>query len=163
VSGQSADAFMSSRSKVWKYPVVFFERDAQSLGPEGLSRVGVGSDWTEPRRRTESMSQRVAPLVSAAASFTGPALLVDREPSPTVTETLTAMSPALLAGLITVEPVQPRWRGFGWTALPVVAGRSGKGNTGCSSMFRAGQIHRRSSSSVILMPWQSLLSMHTTI
>jgi hypothetical protein len=46
---------------------------------------------------------------------------------------------------------------------PVVAGRSGKGNTGCSSMFRAGRIHRRSSSSVILMPWQSLLSMHTTI
>jgi hypothetical protein len=93
----------------------------------------------------------------------GPALLVDREPSPTVTETLTAMSRALLAGLVTVEPVQPRWHHFGWTALPVVAGRSGKGNTGCSSMFRAGQIHRRSSSSVILMPWQSLLSMHTTI
>jgi hypothetical protein len=51
---------------------------------------------------------------------------------------------------------------------PVVAGCSGKGNTGkgntaCSSMFRAGQIHRRSSSSVILVPWQSLLSMHTTI
>ena len=73
---------------------------------------------------------------------------------------LAAMSPALFSGLITVEPVQPH---FSWTALPVVAGRSGKGNTGCSSMFRAGQIHRRSSSSVILMPWQSLLSMHTTI
>jgi hypothetical protein len=57
----------------------------------------------------------------------------------------------------------PRWRDFGWTALLVVAGRSGKSDTGCSSMFRAGQIDRRWSSSVILMPWQSLLSMHTTI
>ena len=99
-------------------------------------------------------------LINFPFKAAGPALLVDREPSPTVTETLTAMSPALFSGLITVEPVQPH---FGWTALPVVAGRSGKGNTGCSSMFRAGQIHRRSSSSVILMPWQSLLSMHTTI
>ena len=57
-------------------------------------------------------------LINFPSKAAGPALLVDCEPSPTVTETLTAMSPALLAGLITVEPVQPPWRDFGWTALP---------------------------------------------
>jgi hypothetical protein len=57
-------------------------------------------------------------LINFPFKAAGPALLVDREPSPTLTETLTAMSPTLLAGLITVEPMQPRWRGFVWTALP---------------------------------------------
>ena len=51
----------------------------------------------------------------------GPALLVDRKPSPTVQELITAMTPALLAGLVTVELAGPRWGDLDWTVLPGLA------------------------------------------
>jgi hypothetical protein len=60
-------------------------------------------------------------LINFAYKAAGAALLVDREPSPTVTELITAMSPALLAGLITVELTGPRWGELDWTALPGLA------------------------------------------
>lgn len=60
-------------------------------------------------------------LINFAYKGAGPALLVDREPSPTATELITAMSPALLAGLITVELTGPRWGDVDWTTLPGLA------------------------------------------
>ena len=60
-------------------------------------------------------------VINFAYKAAGPALLVDREPSPTVSDLITARAPALLAGLVTVELAGPRWKGFDWTALPGLA------------------------------------------
>jgi hypothetical protein len=75
-------------------------------------------------------------LLNFALKAVGPVLLVDREPSPTVTELIMAMSPALLAGLVTVEIVGARWAGFDWTVLPglaaaALADRRGAPNLAC--------------------------------
>jgi hypothetical protein len=64
----------------------------------------------------------VGTVVLAAINFaykaTGPVVLADREPTPTVTELITALSPALLAGLVTVELLGPRWQHTDETAVP---------------------------------------------
>ena len=75
-------------------------------------------------------------LLNFALKAAGPVLVVDREPSPTVTELVMAMSPALLIGLVTVEVAGPRWGGFDWTVLPglaaaVLAERRGAPNLVC--------------------------------
>lgn len=51
----------------------------------------------------------------------GPALLLDREPSPTVQELVISLSPALLTGLVVVELAGPRWADLDWTTLPPLA------------------------------------------
>jgi hypothetical protein len=64
-------------------------------------------------------------VVLALMNFTfkgaGPALLMDREPSPTVQELVISLSPALLTGLVVVELAGPRWTDLDWTALPPLA------------------------------------------
>lgn len=60
-------------------------------------------------------------VINFAIKGVGPALLVDREPSPTVQELIMALAPALLAGLVTVQLAGPRWGDFDWTALPGLA------------------------------------------
>jgi hypothetical protein len=60
-------------------------------------------------------------LVNFTIKAAGPVLLEDREPSPTVTELIIALSPALLAGLVTVELAGPRWSQLDWTLLPGLA------------------------------------------
>lgn len=75
-------------------------------------------------------------LLNFAVKAAGPVLVVDREPSPTVTELIMAMSPALLVGLVTVEIAGPRWGEFDWTLLPglaaaVLADRRGAPNLVC--------------------------------
>lgn len=57
-------------------------------------------------------------LINFAFKAAGPALLVDLEPSPSVSDLITAMSPALLAGLVTVELAGPRWHELDVTVLP---------------------------------------------
>jgi hypothetical protein len=59
--------------------------------------------------------------INFAFKAVGPVLLVDREPSPTVSELILAMSPALLAGLVTIELAGPRWSTFDWTMVPGLA------------------------------------------
>jgi hypothetical protein len=51
----------------------------------------------------------------------GPALLMDAEPSPTVQELVISLSPALLTGLVVVELAGERWADLDWTALPALA------------------------------------------
>lgn len=60
-------------------------------------------------------------LINFAYKAAGPAILGDREPSPMVSDLITAMSPALLAGLVTVDLLGPRWKDFDWTMLPGLA------------------------------------------
>ena len=60
-------------------------------------------------------------LINFSYKAAGPVLLVDREPSPTVSELIAAMSPALLAGLITVELAGPRFSDLDWTVFPGLA------------------------------------------
>jgi hypothetical protein len=50
----------------------------------------------------------------------GPALLMDAEPSPTVQELVVSLSPALLTGLVVVELAGERWADLDWTALPAL-------------------------------------------
>lgn len=75
-------------------------------------------------------------LLNFALKAVGPAVLVDREPSPTVTELILALSPALLAGLVTVEIAGPRWHDVDATMLPglaaaALADRCGAPNLAC--------------------------------
>ena len=64
-------------------------------------------------------------VVLAAMNFafkaTGPALLMDAEPSPTVQEMVVSLSPALLTGLVVVELAGSRWADLDWTALSALA------------------------------------------
>jgi hypothetical protein len=60
-------------------------------------------------------------LINFAFKATGPALLMDAEPSPTVQELVISLSPALLAGLVVVELAGERWAHLDWTALPALA------------------------------------------
>ena len=60
-------------------------------------------------------------VINFAFKATGPVLLADRQPSPTVRELITAMTPALLAGLVTVELAGPRWGELDWTMIPGLA------------------------------------------
>jgi branched-subunit amino acid transport protein AzlD len=60
----------------------------------------------------------VIALINFALKGVGPVMLADREPSPVVQELITAMAPALLAGLVTVQLTGPRWGQLDWTALP---------------------------------------------
>jgi branched-subunit amino acid transport protein AzlD len=57
-------------------------------------------------------------MINFTIKAIGPAVLGDREPSPAVQELITAMAPALLAGLVTVQLLGPRWGTLDWTALP---------------------------------------------
>ena len=60
-------------------------------------------------------------LMNFSFKAAGPALLMDREPSPTVQELVISLSPALLTGLVVVELAGPRWADLDWTALPALA------------------------------------------
>ncbi len=60
-------------------------------------------------------------VINFAFKAAGPVLLADRQPSPTVRELITAMTPALLAGLVTVELAGPRWGELDWTMIPGLA------------------------------------------
>ena len=60
-------------------------------------------------------------LINFAFKAVGPVLFVDREPSPRVADLVTALAPALLAGLVIVELAGPRWADFDWTVLPGLA------------------------------------------
>ena len=60
-------------------------------------------------------------LMNFAFKATGPALLMDAEPSPTVQELVISLSPALLTGLVVVELAGERWVHLDWTALPALA------------------------------------------
>lgn len=60
-------------------------------------------------------------LINFAYKAAGPALLMDREPSETVQDLIASLSPALLAGLVVVQLVGPRWADLDWTALPGLA------------------------------------------
>ena len=61
-------------------------------------------------------------LINFAFKATGPALLMDAEPSPTVQELVVSLSPALLTGLVVVELAGARWADLDWTAmLPLAA------------------------------------------
>ena len=63
----------------------------------------------------------VLALMNFAYKAAGPALLMDREPSPTVQELIISLSPALLAGLVVVELAGPRWADLDWTAVLALA------------------------------------------
>jgi hypothetical protein len=60
-------------------------------------------------------------VINFAFKAVGPVLLADRQPSPRVRELITAMAPALLAGLVTVELAGPRWGELDWTMIPGLA------------------------------------------
>ena len=60
-------------------------------------------------------------LLNFAFKATGPVLLMDAEPSPTVQEVVISLSPALLTGLVVVELAGERWAHLEWTALPALA------------------------------------------
>jgi branched-subunit amino acid transport protein AzlD len=60
-------------------------------------------------------------MINFAFKATGPALLMDRQPSAAVQDLIASMSPALLAGLVVVQLAGPRWTNFDWTALPGLA------------------------------------------
>lgn len=60
-------------------------------------------------------------LMNFAFKAVGPAVLGDREPSPTVQELLISLSPALLAGLVVVDLAGARWADLDWTLLPPLA------------------------------------------
>jgi hypothetical protein len=60
-------------------------------------------------------------LINFSLKAAGPALLMDREPSPTVQELIISLSPALLTGLVVVELAGPGWADLDWTALPALA------------------------------------------
>ncbi len=60
-------------------------------------------------------------LTNFAFKATGPALLMDAEPSPSVQELVISLSPALLTGLVVVELAGARWADLDWTALPALA------------------------------------------
>jgi hypothetical protein len=60
----------------------------------------------------------VLALMNFAFKATGPVLLMDAEPSPTVQELVISLSPALLTGLVVVELAGARWADLDWTALP---------------------------------------------
>lgn len=60
-------------------------------------------------------------LMNFAYKAAGPALLMDREPSPTVQELVVSLSPALLTGLVVVELAGPRWADLDLTALAALA------------------------------------------
>ena len=63
----------------------------------------------------------VLALMNFAFKATGPALLMDAEPSPKVQELVISLSPALLTGLVVVELAGARWANLDWTALPALA------------------------------------------
>ena len=63
----------------------------------------------------------VLALINFSLKAAGPALLMDREPSPTVQELIISLSPALLTGLVVVELAGPGWADLDWTALPALA------------------------------------------
>lgn len=60
-------------------------------------------------------------LINFGYKALGPAVLGDREPSPTVQELVISLSPALLAGLVVVELGGQRWAELDWTVLPPLA------------------------------------------
>ena len=60
-------------------------------------------------------------MINFSFKAAGPALLLDREPSPAVRDVLVAFSPALLAGLVIVELAGPGWSELDWTTLPPLA------------------------------------------
>ena len=60
-------------------------------------------------------------LINFTFKAAGPALLMDREPSPTAQELIISLSPALLTGLIVVELAGARWAHLDWTTLPALA------------------------------------------
>jgi hypothetical protein len=59
-------------------------------------------------------------LTNFAIKATGPVLLMDAEPSPTVQELVISLSPALLTGLVVVELAGAGWARLDWTALPAL-------------------------------------------
>ena len=63
----------------------------------------------------------VLALMNFVFKASGPALLMDAEPSPTVQELVISLSPALLTGLVVVELAGERWEDLDWTALPALA------------------------------------------
>ncbi|BCJ70068.1 AzlD domain-containing protein [Polymorphospora rubra] len=67
------------------------------------------------------MTLWLAIIAVAAVSFTfkaiGPALLGDRELPPAARNVIALLAPALLAGLIVVEVLGPKWTGIDWTLL----------------------------------------------
>ena len=63
----------------------------------------------------------VLALMNFAYKGAGPALLMDREPSPTVQDLIVSLSPALLAGLVVVELAGPRWADLDWTTVLALA------------------------------------------
>ena len=63
----------------------------------------------------------VLAVMNFAYKATGPALLMDAEPSPTVQELVIGLSPALLTGLVVVELAGSRWADLDWTAPPALA------------------------------------------
>jgi Branched-chain amino acid transport protein (AzlD) len=63
----------------------------------------------------------VLALINFSFKAAGPALLMDRKPSPTVQELIISLSPALLTGLVVVELAGPRWADLDWTTLPGLA------------------------------------------
>jgi len=56
-------------------------------------------------------------MINFGYKAAGPVVLADREPTPTTTELITALTPALLTGLVTVELLGPRWQHLDWTAV----------------------------------------------
>ena len=60
-------------------------------------------------------------LMNFAFKATGPALLMDAEPSRTAQELVISLSPALLTGLVVVELAGSRWANLDWTALAALA------------------------------------------
>ena len=63
----------------------------------------------------------VLALMNFVFKATGPALLMDAEPSPTVQDLVISLSPALLTGLVVVELAGARWADLDWTTLPALA------------------------------------------
>jgi branched-subunit amino acid transport protein len=67
----------------------------------------------------------VAVVVLAVVNFAfkalGPAVLGDREFPPRLRAAVDALPAALLAGLLMVDLLGPRWRDFDWTMLPGLA------------------------------------------
>ena len=60
-------------------------------------------------------------LMNFAFKATGPALLMDAEPSPTVQELVISLSPALLTGLVVVELAGSRCADLDWTSVAALA------------------------------------------
>ena len=60
-------------------------------------------------------------LMNFGYKAAGPALLMDREPSPRVQDLVVSLSPALLTGLVIVELAGPRWADLDWTAVVALA------------------------------------------